>query len=621
MKINIDMRTKFFLLVLFSIISLGSIKAQGVSFNTNAPEAVLKGDNFRLTYTLSNANGSNLKIKSDIPDFDVLIGPSVSSSSMTQIINGKRSSSSSQAFTFILVAHKEGTFTLPGATIEVDGKMYTSNSVQIKVLPPDKTSNQNQATSQSSQGGGRPSSASSNGGNVSSSDAFIRAIVTKTKVYEQEALVVTFRLYTTLEVRDIGNIEFPEFNGFMVEDYDLPRNRQLQLEHYNGKNYYAADLKKSLIFPQKYGDLSIPSGKIEMTFNVPSGKVVNTFFGPQYVMTDVTKTLVTNPVKIDVMALPQNRPSSFANAVGSFSMTPTISETHIKANDAITLTLDISGTGNMKLIKTPELKLPTDFEEYDPKITNNFKISTNGLTGTKTIEYLFIPRYEGTFTIPPVEFSYFDVNSKSYKTLSTPEYTITVDKDPNAKVDAGTSYTQSDVKVINDIRHIKTGAMRFTKLESNFAGSLAYYLWYIIPALLFITLIFIYRKQIRENADLIALKTKRANKVAIKRLKLAAKYLSANQKEPFYEEVLRATWGYLSDKLVIPVSVLNRENIEQELAKYGASSSLISKFIKVLDTCEFAQYAPVESDAAMDNLYKDAVGAIGEMEQSKKTTK
>jgi hypothetical protein len=622
MKTNIDIYSKYFLLLFFSIISFALAKAEDVSFITDAPNAVVKGERFRLTYILSNASGSDLQIKSDISDFDVLFGPSIANSSMTQIINGKRSSSSSQAYTFTLFATKEGTFTLPGASIIADGKTYTSNSVQIRVLPPDKNSNVNQSSSsQSSQGSARSSVPNSSSGSISSSDAFIRTIVSKTKVYEQEALIVTYRLYTTLQVTNVGSIEFPEFNGFIVEDYDLPRNRQLQLEHYNGKNYYSADLKKSLIFHQKYGDLSIPSGKIEMTFNVPSGKVINTFFGPQYVMTDVTKTLVTNPIKLDVLSLPQNRPSSFANAVGSFSITPNISTTHIKANDAIILTLNISGTGNMKLIKTPELKLPTDFEEYDPKITNNFKISTNGLTGTKTIEYLFIPRHEGTFTIPPIEFSYFDVDSKSYKTLSTPEYTIIVDKDPNAKIDTGISYAQSDIKVVNDILHIKTGNVRFIKIESFLVDSLGYYLWFILPALFFVIVLFLYRKQIRENADLIALKTKRANKVATKRLKLAAKYLSVNQKELFYQEVLRATWGYLSDKLVIPVSRLNRENIEHELSNYGASSSLISKFIHVLDTCEFAQYAPAESEAAMDNLYKDAVDAIGEMEQSKKFSK
>lgn len=622
MKTRIDIHKKYFLLLLFSIIGFGYVNAQNVSFAADAPNAVVKGEKFRLTYTLSNANGSGLQMKSSISDFNVLYGPSVSSSSMTQIINGKRTSSSSQTYTYILVGNKEGSFTLPAATIVVDGKTYTSNALQIKVLPPDKNATQNNQSSsnQSNASGAGVSSSGASGGNISSNDAFIRAIVSKTRVYEQEAFVVTFRFYTTLDVRSIGKIEFPEFNGFLVEDFELSPNRQLELEHYNGKNYYATDLKKSLLFPQKFGNLEIPAGKIEMTFNVPSGKVVNTFFGPQYVMTDVTKTLATNPVKVDVQSLPQPRPSDFSNAVGSFSMLPSISSTHVKANDAITLTLDISGAGNLKLIKTPEIKLPPDFEEYDPKIINNFRISSNGLIGSKKIEYLFIPRYQGTFTIEPLVFTYFDINTKSYKTLSTPEYTITVDKDPNASVDV-IGKSKSDVKVINDIRYINTGTPQYVVADSFFVGTLAYYLWYVVPAILFLITLFLYRKRIKENSDLVALKTKRANKVAVKRLKQAQKYLSANQKDAFYEEVLRATWGYLSDKLVIPVSELNRENIEQELKVYGASNDMIAKFISILDTCEFAQYAPVESDAAMDNLYRDAVEVIGEMEQGKRSKK
>lgn len=624
MKASFNTSVKYILLVVLSILAIGYAKAQSPSFTTNAPSAVVKGEQFRLTYTLSNANGKNLKPNSDnVNGFDVLFGPSVSSSSSIQIINGKQSSNSTVSYIYTLQATKEGTYTLPGATIEVDGRTLTSKSVQIRVLPPDKNANQNQTNSNNRQNGNvGPAPANSNSNNISSSDAFIRAIVSKTKVYDQEAFTVTFRFYTTLDVRDIGNVEFPEFNGFMVEDQELPANKQLQLDHYNGRNYYAVDLKRSLLFPQKTGEMSIPSGKIEMVFRVPSSRVVNTIMGPQYIMSDVKKTLITNPVKIDVMALPEGKPSSFANAVGSFSMTPSISATKVKANEAITLSLDISGTGNLKLIKTPELLLPKDFEDFDPKITNNFKFSTKGLTGNKKIEYLFIPRYPGDFKIPAIDFSYFDIDAKTYKTISTPEYSITVEKDPNAANNAVVSnYAQSDVKVENDIRYIKTGTPSETALTNNFVGSLSYYLWYIIPALLFFISLIIYRKQIKENADLVALKTKRANKVAIKRLKQAAKYLAANQKEAFYEEVLRATWGYLSDKLVIPVSELSRDNIEQELNKDGASSALISKFINILDTCEFAQYAPVESNAAMDNLYKDTVDAIGEMESTKNKKK
>lgn len=605
---------KYLILFILSLLSLG-INAQEVTFRASAPNTVAKGDNFRLVYTLRGGEGSNINVPETIKGFDILYGPAVSSSYSTQIINGKATTDSSESYIYTMTAASEGTFTIPAATIRVNGKTYTSNSIQIKVLPPDKNT---KATQQGGGNqGGQPSESSSTAQKISSSDAFIRAIVSKSKVYEQEAFTVTFRFYTTLQVSDIGKIEFPEFEGFMVEDQDLPPTRQLTMEHYNGRNYYSVDLRRTLLFPQRSGKITIPSGKIEMVFNVRSGKAVQTFFGPQYVMTDVKKTMTTSPLTINVTQLPEGKPANFSNGVGSFSMSQSITSTNVKANDAVTLKLVISGTGNMKLIKTPELELPKDFESYDPKITNDLKYTDKGLTGTKTIEYLFIPRYQGTYKIPPVTLSYFDNNSNSYKTLSTPEYTLNVAKDPNAGQNNATSFNQSEVKVEQDIRYLKTGNPSFTKTDSFFFGSTAYYLWYIIPMLIFIVCFILYRKQIKENADVIRLKTKQANKVAVKRLKLAGKYLQAHQKEQFYEEVLRATWGYLSDKLVIPVANLNRDNIENELIRYGASTELISKFISILDTCEFARYAPVESDTAMDNLYKDTVDAIGEMENLK----
>lgn len=605
---------KYLVLFILSLLSVG-VNAQEVTFKASAPNAVAKGDNFRLVYTLRGGEGSNINVSETIKGFDVLYGPAVSSSYSTQIINGKATTDSSESYIYTLAASEEGTFTIPAATIKVNGKTYTSNPVQIKVLPPDKNAQAGQQGG--AHQGGQPSESSSTAQKINPSDAFIRAIVSKTKVYEQEAFVVTFRFYTTLQVTDIGKIEFPEFEGFMVEDQDLPPTRQLTMEHYNGRNYYSVDLRRTLLFPQRSGKITIPPGKIEMVFNVRSGKVVQTFFGPQYVMTDVKKTMTTSPLSINVTPLPENKPANFSNGVGSFTMSQSITSTKVKANDAITLKLVISGTGNMKLIKTPELQLPKDFETYDPKITNDLKYTDKGLTGTKTIEYLFIPRYQGTYTIAPVTLSYFDNNSNTYKTLQTPEYTLEVAKDPNAGQNSATSFNQAEVKVEQDIRYLKTGSPSFIKTNSFLFGSTIYYLWYIIPFAVFVVCFILYRKQIKESADIIRMKTKQANKVAVKRLKLAGKYLQLHQKEPFYEEVLRATWGYLSDKLVIPVANLNRDNIEYELSQYGASDALISKFISILDTCEFARYAPAESDTAMDNLYKDTVDAIGEMENLK----
>lgn len=611
------MKKYWFLLVLL-LISISNVSADDITFVISAPANTVKGAQFQLQYVLRGGEGQNIEVPDNIKGFDVLFGPSVSQMYSSSNINGKVTSESNITYTYLLMAKEEGTFSLPAATVKVNGRSYKSNTVQIKVLPPDKNAQPTQPGQQV-----RPTTTSSTAGNVDPKDAFVRAIFSKTKVNEQEAVTVTFRFYTVLNIRDVGKIQFPEFEGFMTEDFELPANRQMAMEHYNGRNYYTIDVKKTLLFPQRSGKMTIPSGTMEIVFEVASGRKVNTFFGPQEVMTEAKKTLRTSPVTVDVSALPiQNKPANFSGAVGSFTYTPKISAEKMKANDAVTITLNITGTGNLKLIKNPEIKFPKDFETYDPQVKNDFRLTENGLSGTKTIEYMFIPRYPGKFTIPPIEFSYFDPRSNSYKTASSPSYTLYVAKDPNAGKNVSTSYSnQRDVEVDQDIRYLKTGDISFKDPQSFFVGSLPYWLWYIIPLVLFITFSIIYRKQIKANADIALMRTKKANKVATKRLKLAKQYLQSQKKDNFYEEILRAVWGYLSDKLTIPVANLNRENIENELLKYGVGDDLIGQFMSILDTGEFARYAPSESGDAMDKLYNDTVEAIGKMENTIKKLK
>jgi hypothetical protein len=580
-----------------------------VTFKATAPASVVEGEQFRLSYVL-NQEGRDLRLP-DLSDFDILFGPSTSTSFSQRTINGKTTSERSVTYTYILVAKTTGTFTIGPASISVDGANYQSNSLKVEVLPPDEKS------SQSSRGGG----SSSGSATVSDNDAFIRAIVSKNNPYEQEGFTVTFRLYTTLNIVNFGRIQFPEFEGFMVEEIDVPVNQQLQMERYNGRNYYTADLRKTLLFPQKSGQITIPSGRLEMVFSVPSGRSVTTFFGSQELMVDVNKTLVTNPVVINVKPLPANRPASFANAVGTFTMKPNINTTQLRANEAISLRLEISGTGNMKLISNPVVEFPSNFEVYDPTVTNALNVTSNGLTGIRTIEYMAIPRYEGNYTIPPVEFSYFDINTNSYKTLTTEEYSLQIAKGDPGSITSSNFVNQQDVRVEQDIRFLKTGEPNYLSISNFFVGSLNYWLWYIIPFVLLVVLFIINRKQARENANVALMRNRKANKIAIKRLKLAEKYLKEQKKENFYDEVLRAIWGYFSDKLSIPVANLSKNNIENELSKNGISGELISRFMQILDTCEFARYAPAESDAEMESVYNNTFNAIGEMENRLKKSK
>lgn len=579
-----------------------------VTFKASAPATVVEGEQFRLSYVL-NQEGKDLRLP-DLTDFDILFGPSTSTSFSQRTINGKTTSERSVTYTYILVPKTTGTFTISPASITVGGSNYQSNSLKIEVLPPDKTNPQESS-----------GSSSARAATVTESDAFIRAIVSKNNPYEQEGFTVTFRLYTTLNIVNFGRIQFPEFEGFMVEEIDVPANQQLKMERYNDRNYYTADIRKTLLFPQKSGQITIPSGRLEMMFSVPSGRKVTTFFGSQELTVDVKKELVTNPITVNVKPLPANRPASYANAVGSFSLKPNISSNELKANEAFTIRIEISGTGNMKLISNPNIEFPNNFEVYDPTVTNALNASGNGLTGIRTIEYMAIPRYEGSYTIPPIEFSYFDISSNSYKILTTPEYNLQVAKGEPGGTSANNFFNQQDVKVEQDIRFLKTGEPDYKSISDFFVGSFIYWLWYIIPLLILVIFYIVDRKNARENANIALKRNRKANTMAIKRLKLALKYLKEQNKERFYDEVLRAIWGYFSDKLSIPVANLSKYNIETELSKNGISDELIERFMNILGTCEFARYAPAESDAEMDSIYNNTIDAIGEMENRLKRRK
>ena len=598
-----------FLILALLLAGTAALQSQ-VTFRASAPNGVVKGEQFRLSYTL-NQEGKELRLP-DLKGFEVLFGPSTSRSFSQSTVNGKTTSESSVTYTYILVAPEEGTFTIEPASITVNGSNYRSNSLTVKVLPPDKAA-ENRQGGDSGGAGSSPAAAT-----VNANDAFIRAIVSKNDVYEQEGFTVTFRLYTTLNITNLGKIEFPEFEGFMVEEVAIASNQQLQMERYNGRNYYTADLKKTLLFPQRSGKITIPSGRLEMVFSVPSGKRVSTFFGTQEVMADVKKALVTNPLTVNVKPLPDGKPLNFSNAVGTFTFTPSISTQQTRANEPVTVSIEISGTGNMKLIQNPDVKFPTNFEVYDPTVTNNFQVTTNGLTGSRKIEYLAIPRYEGSYDIPPVEFSYFDLNTHSYKTLKSSGYSLQIAKGDPGKASASSYVNQQNVRVEQDIRFLKTGEPQYQYKNSFFAGSPGYWLWYLIPLVALILFFLFNRKMARENADVARMRTKKANKMAIRRLKMAEKFLKGHNKEKFYDEVLRALWGYFSDKLSIPVANLTKDNIEKELSDYGVDPELTEKFMQILNACEFARYAPAESDTAMDKLYNETVDAIGKMESKLK---
>ena len=588
--------------------------ADKVSFVASAPDVVVVGDQFRLSYTVTTQKVKDFRAPS-IKGFDVLMGPSRSEQSSTQIVNGSVSSTSSITFTYILMANTAGEFTVPGASIVADGNQMISNSVKIKVLPQDQNHNSSRRNNDNSSSI-QPSSNAS----VSNQDLFITATASKTNVYEQEAFVLTYKIYTRESNLQLNNAKLPDFKGFHSQEIEMTTNARWTPEHYKGRNYYTTVYRQFVLFPQQSGKLFIEPARFQMTVNKPvqSADPFDAFFNGGNNVIEIKKPITTPKIAINVNPLPAGKPTNFLGGVGEFNISSSINSKELKTNDAITIKLVISGTGNLKLISNPEIKFPDDFEVYDPKVDNQVRLTKEGLTGNKVIEYLAIPRHAGTYKIPGVSFSYFDIRSKSYKTLNTEDYVINVEKGAGNADQVIANFTnKEDLKVLGeDIRYIKQNEVTFQPKGSFFYGSMSYWLFYIIPALAFILFFIIYRKQAAENANVAKMRTKKANKVAIKRMKLAGKLLSENKKDAFYDEVLKALWGYISDKLNIPVSRLSKDNIEEKLRNHGVSEELIKEFLNALNDCEFARFAPGDENQAMDKVYSSSIEVISKMENS-----
>ena len=600
--------------LLFTILAAWHVKAADkVRFVAEAADVVVSGDQVRLVFTVNSQDIKDFRAPS-IKGFDVLMGPSRSQQSSIQIINGKRTSNSSTAFTYILLAGSPGTYTIPAASVEVNGEKVFSNAISIKVLPQDQNSGNS-----GNNGGGSASSSRSQaaGSRISANDLFITATASKTTVHEQEAILLTYKVYTVVNLRQLYG-KMPDLKGFHTQEVELPQQKTFTLEHYKGRNYNTTVWSQYVLFPQQTGKLEIPSITFDgvVAQQTVSDDPFDAFFnGGGYV--EVKKKITTPKVVINVQPLPA-KPAGFSGAVGEFKLASSINATDVKTNDAVTIKLTLSGTGNMKLIGTPEVKFPQDFEIYDPKVTDDYKLTNSGLTGTKTFEYLAIPRHAGNFTIPAVEFTYFDLKSNSYKTLKTEAYNLKVAKGQGNADQVISDFTNKEsVKMLGkDIRFIKLGDSSLRPKGDFFFGTVGYYLCYLIPLLLFVVFAVIYRQKALENANVAKVKTKKANKVATRRMKLAGKLLAENKKNDFYDEVLKALWGYISDKLSIPVSQLSKDNIEAELTNYGVQEALIAEFIGVLNECEYARYAPGNENEAMDKVYSASVEVISKMENS-----
>jgi hypothetical protein len=602
-KVNMAKRWLFPLLLL---LSLQGIRANDVKLTASAPATVILGKPFQITYT-ANAKVSDFKAPA-ITNFDILAGPFKAESYSSQIVNGNMTSSVSIAYTFTLQAQKTGTFTIPSASVTVDKERVTSNGLSVKVLPADE-----QSSSTASSG------SSGTNTTISASNLFIRPILSKSTVYEQEVVKLTYKLYTTYDVVQCNARTIPDFKGFLSQEMERSSNTQLDYENYNGKNYLTAVLYETLLYPQSSGEIKVDKASFDAIIRVQNRQPVRSIFDEFFdSYSNVAHSIEVPAVKVNVKSLPTGKPSGFNGVVGNFSLSSSISAEQVKVNEAVTLKISISGNGNMKLIQNPTLDFPDAFEVYDPKVNNNFKVSGGVLSGAKSVEIMFIPRHAGTFEIPSYTLSYFDLKENRYITHATPTYIVQVLKSDGTVEEAvvtGSYARKEDVKQLgNDIRYIHTGAMKLLQQPVYSIDKPIAWMIYLAPATIALLLFLIFRKQAKENANLKLVKNKRANKIARMRLKVAMRMLKEDNADRFYEELMKGLWTYLSDKLSIPVAELTKEKVSVELNQRGVADDLISNCTEVLNECEFARYAPSAGQQQRDQLYKTTVRLIGELE-------
>jgi len=593
--------------------TLGTIVAQDITLQAEYPSTVQSGQQFNITWRV-NANGGDF----GAPTFDgfyKLMGPSTSYSSSTQIINGKMTRSATNSFTYILQAMEPGSYTIPSATYTVDKKTYTSDPIKIEVVA--SQNNQTQSKTGQSAQSSQAQSPTTSRSNVSGQQVFIDLIVNKKEVFVGEPILATAKLYTRVNLSGINDVKYPSFKNFLKTDIETPPLNNLVEENLNGTVYGTGVLQQFLLFPQVAGDITIDPMEVTalQQQRISSGNDFDSFFSDFFSSYQTVPVAVSSdPVTIKVKPLPGTIPTDFSGIVGNITLTSSIDKDTVNVNDAITFKVVVSGNGNLKIAENPLLNLSPDIELYDPNITDNLQNGSNGASGSRTFEYLLIPRQYGEFSIPAVTYSYFNTSTGKYEQLSTPEYKFYANKNGDQSSSGLTVYggiSKSDVKYVGqDIRFIKSsgGAMKQPGKLLSESGS--FYSIYGFSLLLFLVLLFARREHVRRNSDITAVKNRKAGKVAAKKLKVASDCLAKSEIDRFYEEILKALWGYLSDKLSIPISNLNRSNIVETLKQKGLGEEQLNNLTAIIDTCEFARYSPSSSEAKASEILDETLGFI-----------
>lgn len=581
--------------------------AQEIVVKTEYPRVVSQGEQFTVSWTINTGGGEFTA--PPFTGFYRLMGPQTSYSSSTQIINGRISQETSYTYTYYLQAMDEGKFVIPPAVIRVKGREYRSDSIYIEVV--------GNSAAKAAKPGARNNDANSEPVEQPGGDLFVRLIPGRTELYAGEPLNVTLKLYARVDLGGIQEIKYPDFSGFIKEDIETPQLTSLQRENVNGVIYGTGVIQQFLLFPQMTGEITI--NPVEVTALVQQRiSDPDPFFGDFFArMANVPKKLATLPLRITVKPLPLGKPADFSGVTGKISISAALNKDTVNVNDALNFRITVSGNGNLKLAGSPAIRLSPDIEIYDPKITDELKSTASGTAGRKIFEYVLIPRHHGDFVIPSVTYSYFNPATKKYESLSTKEFRFhavkTTDQSTPAAMYGGVP--REDGKYLGkDIRFIKSSPGRLAERERLFVSDPIFSLYYAVALIAFITVVVLRREHVRRNADISRVRNRRAGKVAARRLSEASKCLKNGNTAKFYDELLKALWGYLSDKLSIPVSDLTKTGAVEKLKEKGIDENQTEKISVIIDKCEFARYAPASAPAEAEEIYEGAVQFIRSVE-------
>lgn len=597
-------RSSIFLICLFIACACFS---QVIRVST--PSRVEAGENFRVSFKVTTQDVDDFRSGLHSTDVvEVIAGPYTSSESSFQMVNGHTSSSSSITYTYTLYAAKSGVYNIPAAHARVGGKQISSRPAKVTVVGSAQGRGNN--SPKMHEDDNYPPHMKVAGSAISGRDLFIKVSANKRKVYEQEPILLTYKVYTLVDLTQLEG-KMPELTGFHTQEIPLPQQKSFHIERVNGKPYRTVTWSQYVMYPQMTGKMEIPS----ITFKgivVQQNRSVDPFEaffngGSGYV--EVKRNIVAPSIKIDVLPLP-HKPANFSGGVGKFNISAQLNKNELKAGDPLSLRIVVGGIGNLKLIKQPVVNFPKDWDKYDPKVTDKTKLTSNGLEGNMIYDILAVPRNQGHYTIPPVELTYYDTSLNQYKTIKTQSFEIEVAKGDGSRSSV-VDYSKDQPK---DIKDIKKGEAELHSVDNFFFGSVGYLMSLLIPFAAFVALLVIFRNRAIDNADLVKMKGKKANKIATKRLRQANKLMLAGKTNEFYDEVLRALWGYVGDKLNMPAEKLSRENISEKLQSHNVDDNTISKFLSAIDDCEMMRFAPGDSEGNMNKTFESAMTAIMEIE-------